>query len=302
MTSSHDRIYISKEKRGWFIMFKATFLLGATDFLKNEGTILELEIQIINENSYKILEKKVQTIKGELSQGSYKNLTNKKIGELFEGGFLNDVKGFYIFSWEDIKPANSQLEHFERLGRAIVYFCSGALGLGLSYLDDMDLTQSDSMFFEETLSEDLRVNIYAEYLYGNNNFKNNDFLNTFILNIPGENPKKLFSGDKPFYILPAGLKHEKRIFSIPFLKVGENIIFQHETNNIHDPNAVRLWTPEGIDLGYVPRSIASSLAFHIRNGDWFNGRVALVIQDEGIFPDKRVAVRVEKKSKSGSGV
>lgn len=61
----------------------------------------------------------------------------------------------------------------------------------------------------------------------------------------------------------------------------------------HDPNAVRLWTDDDMDIGYLPRAIASSMAFHLRRGRRYVGKVAAVLGEDHQV-DHRAVLLVEK--------
>lgn len=63
---------------------------------------------------------------------------------------------------------------------------------------------------------------------------------------------------KEFYI--AGFKHHEGMSIIDELGAWRlDVVLEPEPQNPYDPNAIKIYTPEGFMLGYVPRAIAKDL-------------------------------------------
>lgn len=140
-------------------------------------------------------------------------------------------------------------EKLIKLSEAVCFFKNGALGPGLAILQLLEAGLTESLFLEKILPSILRTNIAAEYLYGNSTKESEDKFNIGFFKIPDLDPKLIYCEPGiEFFIHPTGLCYERRYHSIDFLKVGEKVIFEREDNNLHDPNAVHIYTQKGIDL------------------------------------------------------
>lgn len=64
----------------------------------------------------------------------------------------------------------------------------------------------------------------------------------------------------------AGLSFEDRARHLPALRVGRPLALVREPANPYDGNAIRIETPEGAHLGYVPRVLARGLAAYLDAG------------------------------------
>ena len=66
------------------------------------------------------------------------------------------------------------------------------------------------------------------------------------------------------------------------MQPGEPLILQREPSNQFDPNAIRVETPSGLHLGYIPATAASHLAMQMDqdeieniSGHYENGQVMI---------------------------
>lgn len=87
----------------------------------------------------------------------------------------------------------------------------------------------------------------------------------------------------PFVCPVAGVSLRQRV--VLTLSVGDEVRIVHEKDNPHDPNAYRISTLDGRQIGYVPAKLAPRLA---ATGEAFKGEVVELVGGRGA-----VGVRVK---------
>jgi hypothetical protein len=88
--------------------------------------------------------------------------------------------------------------------------------------------------------------------------------------------------------LAAGLSHHDARSVWEHLRVGERLELVRETDNPHDPNAVRLdW--HGHALGYIPRTENESVARQLDRGNALEARITAI----GMHRNHRRKLEVE---------
>lgn len=187
------------------------------------------------------------------------------------------------------------------LAQGAAYAFAGAMGTAANIFDHSPLEFGPSVLLQKILSPEIRLNILAEFLYGNTKHtvlkepvEPKSILgikfNTSLWGLPRQDPREVYSGPA-FYVHPAGIKYDRRWCSLPYLSIGQEVVLEAEPHNPHDPSAVRLWTNAGIDLGYLPRAVAATVAFHLRRGKQYKGKVALVRLNDQLFY-RQLAIKI----------
>lgn len=75
--------------------------------------------------------------------------------------------------------------------------------------------------------------------------------------------------ERKFFIM--GTRHHalcdgKKCEAFSSVRIGESLILEHELENEHDPNAIRISTNAGEPLGYVPRYYSEAVSTRLRAG------------------------------------
>ncbi|RJQ32066.1 MAG: hypothetical protein C4589_01015 [Peptococcaceae bacterium] len=269
-----------------------TCVFGGSELLSRRGTVCFCRVEIMSPDAYKV-QKMVKTEYDRLlGLRDYHRYARRAVSKGAISLWMPEVRGLVVVEPLETPDGKNLPERLAGVGQAFAYFSAGVLGPGLFNLCSNESGQSESLLLEVLVPEQLRKNILADLIFGNHYLNMQSACSHVFWGLPEQNPKEIYAGSR-FYVHPAGLKHDKRWRSIPYLKVGQTIVLEAETNNIHDPNAVHLWTTEGVDIGYLPRAIASSVAFHLRRGSRYTGKVAAVLGEEHQV-DHRVALLVEK--------
>ncbi|MDI3482113.1 MAG: hypothetical protein PWQ97_1768 [Tepidanaerobacteraceae bacterium] len=272
--------------------FTFNILLGVSDIAENRGELLKIKLGLAAKDSFSVQGLNVEAFEGAFTFKNYNNVLKTNVENPVKHAFFPAVSGFAVVD----APAylHNELKNDDvliKLSESVCYFRNGALGPGLAILRSMDAGLPESLFLERVLPSVLRTNMAAEYFYGNSVKDGDEGFSFGFFKIPEIDPKLIYSeAGLPFYIHPTGLCHERRYNSIDFLRCGEKVVFEREENNIYDPNAVHIYTEKGIDLGYVPRCIASILNFNIRRGASYEALIALVLP-ETFHPDHRVVLK-----------
>lgn len=98
-----------------------------------------------------------------------------------------------------------------------------------------------------------------------------------------------------FYTKVAGVSFDGRQDKVSKVQDGETILFIRERENPYDPNAIRVDTKSGINLGYLNRELAAKLSPHMDLGEKWTGEIGQVTGGNGrnygvnIFVKKRGA-------------
>jgi len=91
-----------------------------------------------------------------------------------------------------------------------------------------------------------------------------------------------------------GLRHlspEQQV-RILTLRSGDKLGCHHEATNVHDRNAMQLFSPDGVFVGYIPRYLASDAVRLVRECDTFEVFVERVNPDPAPYQN-RVLCRLE---------
>lgn len=89
-----------------------------------------------------------------------------------------------------------------------------------------------------------------------------------------------------------GLRYDNRLERLDGLNEGEPVHLAWEPHNPHDPNAIRVRSAAGEDLGFLRRTLAELLAPQIRRrGLSLSGEVACVLPEE-FDPNVRLHILV----------
>ncbi|HHW03097.1 MAG TPA: hypothetical protein GXX35_09845 [Thermoanaerobacterales bacterium] len=283
--------------------FTFTMWLGVSSIAEKHGELFRIELSPAGETSFSVLNLNMESIDDVFTFKHYNDVLTGRIASPVKQAFFPEVAGFVIVD----APAcmHSELKDeikLIKLAEAVCYFKNGALGPGLAILQLLKSGMSESLFLEKLLPSILRTNIAAEYFYGNSIKETEEDLDIGFFRIPAVDPKLIYSEPEiSFYIHPTGLCHDRRYNSIDFLTLGNKVIFEREENNIHDPNAVHIYTEKGIDLGYIPRCIASIVNFNMRRGSRYEAMISLVLPDS-FYHDQRIAIRARLISEKQSAV
>lgn len=186
------------------------------------------------------------------------------------------------------------LEGLTDLLAGVCYARAGMLVKALALWKSAEVSLSAGAILQAILDDNLRKNLLAEALFGNGvAFEEVDVLNTrHFWGLDGEDPRQIYGKGK-FYIHPAGLGHQKRVNGLEYLRVGQKVFLEAEPSNIHDPQAVHLWTEVGGDLAYLPAAIAATVSFHMRRGAKYSGWISCA--RESAVPYRRLAVQVYRE-------
>ncbi|GAB6273800.1 MAG: hypothetical protein STSR0004_06630 [Peptococcaceae bacterium] len=269
-----------------------TCFYGGSDLLSGRGVIYYCQVEVMSPDTYKVQKLQKTEYERPLGLRDYYRYARRIVSKEGTNIWMPDVRGLVVIEPAGTVAGQDLLERLTGLGRAFAHFTAGTPGTGLLALDSIKPGHSESLLLETLLPEWLRKNILADLVFGNHYLSTHGACSHVFWGLPEKNPKEIYAGPR-FYVHPAGLKYDKRWCSIPYLKVGQTVVLEAEPNNIHDPNAVHLWTDEGADIGYLPRAIASSVAFHLRRGGRYMGKVAAVLGEDHQV-DHRVALLVEK--------
>lgn len=90
----------------------------------------------------------------------------------------------------------------------------------------------------------------------------------------------------------AGFSYENRVRHLPSLAMGHAVALVREPDNGDDPSAIRIESRGGQHLGYVPRSLALTLAVHLDAGVAHRAHIER-IEPEGPT-ERRVFVRISE--------
>ena len=256
--------------------------------MKNIRVILGCTIPVNNQNVYYDIKMKgltkeylgeMEIEKREYEQPFYVDQYNRIIESLKgfrEMEYLMEINSFYIVEYFD-EDMTQDILWFADILKAFLFFKNGIVAAGLNFLIKSSFAKGIE-FMKNICDFKLLDNIFAEFLFGNSIKNKEPKIAEFISMLSEKNPKEIYiPNNGEFFIHPAGLYYENRVFNLDYLKIGSGVIAEWENNNTNDPNAVRLWTEKGIDLGYVPRCIASTLAFHIKRGAKYSGVVAAIL-------------------------
>lgn len=270
--------------------------LGGSDLLDKSAVIWAITLRPITDDSFQIIDIQERPMDDVIDIGYYKKLLHDEIGQSDDSIYNLSAKGFYILEYiGDTAPDNrggQWKKGIRSLGMAFPYIWCGAPWLALDTMDGDTLSLSESHLAQKILPDNMRMNLLAELDYGNwHKHRDLPFLTRDFLGLPEQDPKHLYGSGQEFYIHPAGMAHEDRANVVRYLNVGQPIIFEPEPNNIYDPNAVHIYTDYGSDLAYVPRQIASAMAFHMRRGISYAGVIAAVFPEEQ-RADDRIAVKI----------
>lgn len=170
----------------------------------------------------------------------------------------------------------------EKLLKVVVY---ASLGLNIGVLNNMAAVGMNIGWrsaLSTLLPEEIRKNLMAEALYGTHRFSRTKpdesykyFSSHLFWGLPEVDVLEVYHTQR-FHIQPAGMGFDNRQYLAEVLQPGTKVLFEAQPNNPHDHDAVRIWTENGSDLGYVPRGIAPKLAFLLRHGVKFDAVVAAV--------------------------
>jgi hypothetical protein len=73
-----------------------------------------------------------------------------------------------------------------------------------------------------------------------------------------------------------GLGYGTRLEALGRLAVGDNVLLEREPENPHDPNAIRVRSVEGVDLGYLAREVARGIAGRLDDGQLVTAEVTIL--------------------------
>lgn len=266
--------------------------LGVSNIAEKKGELFRIEMELAAKDSFSVQDLSMEVFKEVFTFKHYNDVLKTNIVSPVKHAYFPAISGFVVVD----APAHlhkelKDEEKLIKLAESVCFFKNGAIGPGLAMLRLMDAYLSESLFLERMLPSILRTNIAAEYFYGNSIKEADEGFNIGFFKIPELDPKLIYSEPGiSFYIHPTGLCHERRYNSIDFLKSGEKVVFEREQNNIHDPNAVHIYTEKGIDLGYIPRCIASIINFNMRRGAHYEALISLVLP-ETFHPDQRIVLK-----------
>ncbi|AYO31137.1 hypothetical protein D2962_11475 [Biomaibacter acetigenes] len=272
--------------------FTFTMWLGVSNIMEKRGELFRVDMGLTAGSSFSVLNLNMEIFDGVFTFKHYNDVLKERIVSPVKQAYFPDTFGFAIVD----APAclHNELKDevkLIKLAEAVCYFKNGALGPGLAILQMLEADLSESLFLEKMLPSILRTNIAAEYFYGNSIKEADEGLGIGFFRIPVMDPKLIYSESEiVFYIHPAGLCHDRRYNSIEFLTPGDKVIFEREENNVHDPNAVHIYTEKGIDLGYIPRCIASIINFNMRRRSRYEALISLVLPDT-FYHDQRIAIQ-----------
>ncbi|MCL6559570.1 MAG: HIRAN domain-containing protein, partial [Firmicutes bacterium] len=97
-----------------------------------------------------------------------------------------------------------------------------------------------------------------------------------------------------FYSRVVGIQYENRWKNVKELKIGEEVLLLRESWNPYDPNAIRVFTTTGKDLGFIRRTLAEMLAPKIDKGMQYEAEVAFA-WDGGDAEGRWIYLKVKKK-------
>ncbi|MDK2991503.1 MAG: hypothetical protein PWP48_736 [Clostridiales bacterium] len=274
--------------------------LGGSDLLSDSATVWTVVLRPVSDEGFQIVDLEERQKDGIIDMAYYKKLLSDEVGQADESIYNPSAKGFYTLEY--IGQAISSDKHalwkqrVHGIGTAFPYIWCGAIWMALDIIDGDSLSLSESHLLQRVLTDDMRLNLLAEADYGNwHKHRDLSFLTADFLGLPEQDPKRIYgTSGCEFYIHPAGMSHDGRFSAMKYLDVGQPVVFEAEPNNTHDPNAVHIYTDYGSDIAYVPRQIASAIAFHMRRGASYTGIIAAILPGEQ-KPDDAIAIKMTAK-------
>lgn len=94
------------------------------------------------------------------------------------------------------------------------------------------------------------------------------------------------------YVHMHGVKHNNRQATIRSCVLGESLQLVREPENPYDKNAIRVFRPNGLDVGYMPQDNAAEIAPRMDSGETFFATVEWINSPRDDFRDYGLKVRV----------
>jgi len=94
-----------------------------------------------------------------------------------------------------------------------------------------------------------------------------------------------------------GIRYNNREAHLRTLKPGDPVVLLWEPQNPQDPFAVRVFSSQGLDLGYIRSTIAHALVSRLQNGSAFMAKVSAILGPEF---DANERLNLEVKTSKGN--
>lgn len=281
-------------------MFSLETVIGFSNPLGQNSTVLRGRLSFLGEREFHADIAEEHLKPRLLTPADMQRYALRVAGRGERAEYWPEVQGFFV-GWPD-----GSWEHAGAcalaagLSAAAAHAFAGAPAVALSLLGDLAPGHSASLLLQRLLVPEMRANLLAEHLCGNlagpeaggGDGPRAVLANPAFWGLPATDPREIYAGPS-FYVHPAGLTHGRRALAVPFLTVGQEVILEAEPGNPHDPQAVHLWTAAGGDLGYLPRAVAATVAFHLRRGAAYRGRIALVRPNDAVAY-RRLSLWIER--------
>ena len=96
-----------------------------------------------------------------------------------------------------------------------------------------------------------------------------------------------------------GLRYEGRLRNLDYASERQPIFLTWEPDNPYDPNAIKVISIRGEDLGYLRRTVSKQVAQRFRRGEVFVGSIATILEED--YPvNERLYVSIKRAGLSGS--
>lgn len=277
-------------------MLQVKVLLGISDILNKTSEIFKITIEMVSETEWVVTEYEskinpnVLDVKSIIDTEIVLASGENGIRYMPEVNAVIAVQSTVSSSQYDVLynqyTKQSLLDHMA----GICYARSGMLTKALALWENTACNLSNGQLIQRILPERLRMNLLAETLYGNGGSESSILINRHFWGLSASDPRIIYN-EGGFYIHAAGLKFQSREAALDNMNIGQQVVFELEPQNIHDPQAVHLWTEFGGDLGYVPSKIAATIAFNMRRGTAYQGKVACIRKSSVSY--RRLAIWVQ---------
>jgi len=193
-------------------------------------------------------------------------------------------------------PPGDDIGAWPFIWRAIWLLQRGAL---LPACRDMQKVRSWREQYLESIVEsvpaDIFLNAMAEFMHNDYNHSDHslDMVFSMLLGRHALKWKGYFYFAPCFATRVVGLRYEDRWANACTLKQGTLLVLIHETDNPHDSNAIHVYAKGGLDLGYLRRTLAATIALRMAQGQKFKSYAGIVLGSEFDL-DERVHIWIEQ--------
>lgn len=209
----------------------------------------------------------------------------------FQGGYIREIGGNIMRDVIQEALAKGLLDgfgeddyHLGTMLRGIAFLRKGALAPGTNDLAGIPKWRHQEIrLVKELVPPDILLNAFAEEYhhsfhrpYGGKHVPQG-FMWGVLLGEQMIEVYDYYENVKGFYARVVGTRYDDRPENLKTLHVGDEVYLLREKENSNDPNAIRVVTIEGKDLGYLRRTLAEMLAPRIDKGLHISAHVSFIM-------------------------